>query len=167
LKPLSPLTCKIVAYLEVPQFSYDDCIDWAIEMLELGHETPSLLILAGLSKPTDYFESANYLKRALEELDIQTKSGEQARLSYGSFYIQNIAEGQRVRANLQGLCNFVISANYEKILFDFYLLHWAWNDLDYNDGVQFYWPDADQKNIESIVVKTAQKWIQTYKTLTP
>lgn len=45
---ISELTYKVVAKSDLTTLNGDDCVDWAIEMLQLGHETPSLLILAGL-----------------------------------------------------------------------------------------------------------------------
>lgn len=45
-------------------------------MLELGYESQSLLILAGITKPTNYFEIIDYLKKALAELNMTLKNGE-------------------------------------------------------------------------------------------
>ena len=47
----SDLTSRILAYKELKDFNIDQAVDWAIEMLYLGYETPSILILAGISKP--------------------------------------------------------------------------------------------------------------------
>lgn len=55
----SDLTSKMLAYQYLKDFNIDQVIDWAIEMLQKGYETPSLLILAGISKPTNFFEAEN------------------------------------------------------------------------------------------------------------
>lgn len=83
---ISDLTYKVVAYSDLTNINGDDCIDWAIEMLELNYETPSLLILAGLTKPTNQFEVRDYLKKALSELKLDEKNGDNATLSYSSYY---------------------------------------------------------------------------------
>lgn len=68
------LTDKIVSYAAAgPGFNMDESIDWAIEQLQLGHETPHLLMLAGMSKPVNYFETAPYLAQALIELHLEEK----------------------------------------------------------------------------------------------
>jgi hypothetical protein len=156
---ISELTYKVVTYSDLTTVNGDDCVDWAIEMLQLGHETPSLLILAGLTKPTNQFEVRDYLKRALSELKLSEKTADDATLSYSSYYITRIAAGQEVKRNLGMIYEFCLKRNYEKIIYDFYLLYWAWDDLDYGNEYQSYWPDADKTNIEKIVVETAKKWV--------
>jgi hypothetical protein len=156
---ISDLTYKVVAYSDLATVNGDDCVDWAIEMLQLGHETPSLLILAGLSKPTDQFEVRNYLKSALDELALAEKTGDDATLSYSSYYINKICRGEDVKRNLEMVYEFCKARDYEKLIFDFYLLRWAWADLDYGNNYQSYWPDAHKANIERIVIETASKWI--------
>src|SRR6478735_625598 len=97
---ISDLTYKIVSYSVDPDFNSDECVDWAIEMLELGHETEHLLILAGLSKPTNYFETTDYLRRALQELGLEEKTGLEGMFNYCTYYILKIANGRNVRLNL-------------------------------------------------------------------
>jgi hypothetical protein len=67
----SDLTSKMLAYQHLKNFDIDQAIDWAVEMLSLGYETPSLLILAGISKPTNFFEAEKYLLRSINELGIE------------------------------------------------------------------------------------------------
>jgi hypothetical protein len=155
---ISELTYKVVAYSDLTTLNGDDCVDWAIEMLQLGHETPSLLILAGLTKPTNQFEVRDYLKRALSELELDEKTGDDATLSYSSYYITKIAKGEDVRRNLGMVYEFCKAKDYEKVIYDFYLLYWAWDDLDYGNEYQAYWENADKSNIEQIVIETAKKW---------
>jgi hypothetical protein len=157
------LTYKVVAFSEVPNFNMDECVDWAIEMISLGYESPSLFILAGLSKPTNYFETVEYLQATLDELHLKVKTGEDGVLSYSSYFIEQIAKGNKVKENLSAVYKFCQAKDYEKPIFDFYLLYWAWDDLDYGNEVQSYWPDADKQNIESIVISTADKWVKKNK----
>jgi hypothetical protein len=160
---ISDLTYKVVAISDLTNVNTDDCVDWAIEMLQAGHETPSLLILAGLSKPTNHFETKEYLRKALSELKLDEKTGDSATLSYSSYYITKIANGENVKTNLGRVYEFCKARDYEKVIFDFYLLYWAWGDLDYGNEYQSYWPDADERNIERVVIETAQNWIRDNK----
>jgi hypothetical protein len=156
---ISDLTYKVVTYSDLTNINGDDCVDWAIEMLQLGHETPSLLILAGLTKPTNQFEVRGYLKRTLSELTLDEKTGDDATLSYSSYYLIKISKGQEVKRNLGMVYEFCLERNYDKIIYDFYLLYWAWDDLDYGNENQEYWPAADKNNIEQIVIERAKKWV--------
>jgi hypothetical protein len=156
---ISDLTYKVVAYSDLTNINGDDCVDWAIEMLQSGYDTPSLLILAGLTKPTNQFEIRDYLKNALSELKLDEKTGDDATLSYSSYYISKISRAEEVKRNLGMIYEFCLARDYEKIIFDFYRLYWAWGDLDYGNDYQPYWPDAYKNNIEQIVIETAKKWV--------
>ena len=134
IKPISELTYKIVAFAEIQQVDTNESIDWAIEMMELGYESASLHMLAGFTKPTNYFEVIAYVKDTLDELRIEMKSGDDAILSYACYYVHQIAKGQIVRENLTELYKFCQMRDYEDLVYDFYLLYWAWNQLDYEDS---------------------------------
>lgn len=153
------MTYKVVAYPEIPDFDTDLCVDWAQEMVFLGYETPSLLMLAGLTTPTNYFQAIEYLNGALSELGLQNKKGDEAIISYSSYYIKRIAASEDVKENLHKVCKLCQAIQYHDAIYDFYLLYWAWGDLDYGNEVQFYWEGADKDNIEAIVVETAKKWL--------
>jgi len=156
---ISDLTYKVVAYSVDSSFNSDECVDWAIEMLGLGHETENLLILGGLSKPTNYFEATDYLRRALKELALKEKTGDEGIISYSKYYIHKIAKAENVKKNLNDIRLYCQTKEYEKSIFDFYLLYWAWDDLDYGNEYQSYWPDADKSNIEQVVIEVAKKWV--------
>jgi len=163
MENISISTYKIAAFMEIPNFNMDESIDWAIEMISLGHETPSLFMLASLSKPTNYFEAVEYLKAALTELHLEIKTGDDGVLSYSSYFIEQIAKGIDIKENLQAIYKYSMARDFEKLIYDFYMLYWAWSDLDYGNEIQEYWPNADKTNIESVVVETAKKWITENK----
>jgi hypothetical protein len=66
---ISDLTYKVVAFAEIPDFNTDECVDWAFEMVALGYDTPSLLILAGLNRPSSYFQTIEYFNKTLAAAD--------------------------------------------------------------------------------------------------
>lgn len=161
---ISELTYKIVAFEEIQQVDTNESIDWAVEMMELGYESPSLFMLAGFNKPTNYFEVIDYVKDTVSELGLKMKTGDDATLSYASFYVHQIAKKERIRENLTELYKFCQMRDYEGLVYDFYLLYWAWDDLDYEDNEHnHYWDGARRSNIEQIVVQEAKMWIEKNK----
>lgn len=156
---ISDLTYKIVAFSEIPNFNTDESVDWAIDMIKSGHETEHILILAGLTKPTNYFETIKYLKSALHECNLPEKTGEEGIVSYAFYYIKQIANCVDVKENLAKICQYCINTDYPKSIFDFYLLYWAWGDYDWGNAIQSYWPDATKDTIEKIVIDQARTWI--------
>lgn len=160
-KPVSELTYKIVAFPDIQQLEADEIIDWALEMIELGHESRALYMLASINKPANYFEAIGYMKKAIAELNLELRTGDEATLSYASFYLHQIAREDRVRKRLSELNEFCQKRGYEELVDDFYLLDWAWDQIDHDDADNnHYWDGADRKNIEQIVVREARKWIE-------
>ena len=157
---ISDLTYKVVAFSEISNFNADECVDWATEMIFLGYDTPSLRILAGLDKPTNFFEVTGYLPEVLSSLNLTQKMGDEATLSYCSYYIKKIANSDNIRNNLTHVYQFCQARDYEKLVYNFYLLHWAWDDIDYGNDYTPYWESAKKDNIEKIVVDTAIKWAE-------
>jgi hypothetical protein len=160
--PISVLTNKMIAYPVITNFNSDECIDWAIEMINLGYENENILILAGLSKPANYFETIKYLNSALSELNLQPKSGEEGIVSYGHYLISLISSGRSVRQSLGEITDISIGTENSNILFDFRLLYWAWGDLDYNKDYQHYWEGANINNIEQIAIEVARQWLRLH-----
>jgi len=157
---ISDLTYKVVAFSEIPDFNTNECIDWAFEMVSLGYDTPSLLILAGLNKPSNYFQTIEYFNKTLAELKLKAKSGKEAILSYSIYLIKKIALGEEIKDNLAELYRFCSSKDYEDPIYDFKLLYWAWDDLNYKNEQQSYWPGATLDNIDILIKKTAEQWLR-------
>ena len=157
---LSDLTYKVVSFEYLEQVDSNEAIDWAYEMLELGNETPALLMLAAFDKPTNSFEVLPYLTDALNELGLESKTGEPAILSYAGYFVKKISKGENIKSLLTELYNFCKEQNYESSIYDFYLLYWAWADIEYdNTYPNHYWPEANKENIRDIVISEAKNWI--------
>ncbi|WP_316751720.1 hypothetical protein [Pedobacter gandavensis] len=156
----SELTNKMLAYQHIIDFNTDQAVDWAVEMLLLGYETPSLLILAGISKPTNFFESEKILLASFNELGIVLPEKLDAIAGYCRTFIEKIAISINIKGNLNDLYSAGLTFDYEELIFDFYLFYWAWGDLDYGETYQDYVPEATKDNIEELVSKKAIDWLK-------
>lgn len=85
--------------------------------------------------------------------------GDKAISSYCSYYIKKISQRENTKENLKAVYKFCQSKDYEQLIYDFYLLYWAWEDIDYGEKYTPYWETANAENIQSIVVDTATKWL--------
>lgn len=162
MKQISSLTYLVVAFPEIGNINSDTCVDWAMEMVELGYDSPYLFMLAGITKPTNYSEIEIYLKETLRELGISKKTGEDAINSCFVYYVHELAQSKDIRANLYRMVELGQAAGYstgERNFLDFYLIYWAWGDLDYGMSYQSYWPEATLDNIERITVLRAKQWL--------
>ncbi len=159
MKKNSSLTSKILAYKELQDFDINEAIDWAVDMLTLGYETPSLLILSGFSKPTNFYDAEEYLKGSIKELGLKIPERNVAIFQYCKYLIEKIADEENVKGNLYQLYKIAGTIDDDKRIFDFYLLYWAWSDLDYGLEYQHYWDGATPKNIEQVVIEQAKKYL--------
>ncbi|EKV03790.1 hypothetical protein Lepto7375DRAFT_6104 [Leptolyngbya sp. PCC 7375] len=143
--------------------SAEDCIQWAIDALCAGQDSPSLRILAGLTPPFYSFEVRDYATKALKELGIEIPTDEKAITAYAQMLITEIlADPDCMQDRLVALCNLYIDEDYQDDIYDFYLLRWAFDDLQ-NSKVQFYWVGATHDNIQEIVITRCREWLIAYE----
>lgn len=68
---------RLLARTQFGTSSGSDVVDWAVDALVAGWESPSLEVLAGLDKPPNEFEVDRYVERALSELGVEMPRGPQ------------------------------------------------------------------------------------------
>ena len=154
---ISGLTYKILACSASPGYPMDDVVDWAVEMMQLGYESENLYILAGLTKPILYAETAGYLRSTLSDLGFKELSGDDAKLSYASYYVRLLSKGEDVRQHLKNIFNHPF--DIFDCTYNFRLLYWAWEDFDYGLTFSCEWPDATPATIEQETINTAREWL--------
>ena len=139
-------------------------ISWAVKMLQEGHDSQSLRELAGESPPFNQFELLAIVDRTLEELALDWSDTHQVVRQYRNELLQELLAGTKsskeVLKILKDLCIAMDNVTY---LYDFYLLFFAQADLE-EEEFQYYWPDADRSNIESEILKWAEKHLASANT---
>jgi len=88
--------------------------DIGVKGLEEGLDTPSLCILAGLSKNDNPFQIENYFKLTLEELRIELPDRRQAALEYAFAILDEILEGKKdiILGTKEIYCDAIGSYNF-------------------------------------------------------
>lgn len=158
---MNPFLGKAILFCGTPdQGKASDCVNWAIEALGAGKDTPHLRMLAGLAEPLNPFEVRTYTELAFTELALPLPQGEEAVTQYAKSLVDEILNNPAyVRANLGELAKLCQQNEYQPNLYAFYLLRWALHDLDAAD-VQHYWEGATQENIEAIVLQRCKDFLQ-------
>ncbi len=134
-------------------------------MLDLNYTAPSLYILASIDRGSSFYEVQPYWERALKELNLIAKEGEEALISYSSYYVRQISNDQNVRENVKFLCDLCIAKDYASEIYDFYNLHFTWMDFEYDPNYPYnhYWEGATSKNIKQICIDQSVLWLEKYK----
>ena len=155
-------TARILADKALQVTCGQQCVDWAITMLEEGKDGETLKMLAAQLPPYNHFQLASLRDRALSEQGISNLDGE---VAVSTFVVEQLRIALAGEADLietlgavKDLC---IARNYAKELYDFYLLYWAYCDLrDYRN--QYYWPDATRENIDALIRQRAEDFVRKF-----
>jgi len=157
------LTYNVLIKRVLPYESFEDWKDWALEMMEAGFETEHLIQLAGLSADVNHFQFEEIIKNALKELSLDALPEEEIVYGY-VYYLVDQALNQKMSIKvvlgiLRDLCR---DRDYDKRLFDFYLLSFAKQELE-EVGEQFYWEGANNDNVDTIIYTEFLKWKDKYE----
>jgi len=154
-------TKEILAFRSLNRPIDKNWIDWAVTMLEKGHDTKHLCILAGESTPYEYkqFELIELVDITFEELGLTYSDKDLVIKEYVAEFLQYMLNGVRTSQEvLRELRDLYIELDYIDYLSDFYYLSYAQGDLLIAD-VQYYWPEATRSNIENIIQQVSRNWI--------
>lgn len=157
-------TQEIVAMRALNRTFDEKWTDWAVLMLEQGHDTPHLRILAGWDPPFNQFEMTAVVDQTLAELGLDWSNQQTAVTEFAVVLLEEMLSGERsTQSVLQILTDICIELDYAGFLYDFYLLYFAQDDLGYAEH-QWYWPDADRSNIEVKIREYATAWLRDNRT---
>jgi hypothetical protein len=160
---MNALPGKVIMFCGTSRGDAKDCVDWAVEAMCRGEDSPNLRILAGLTPPLSAFEVRDYASRALRELEIEIPQGADAISAYARDLVEDIVKSpEMMQRNLRILCAMCIAEDYQKDIYDFYMLRWAYDDLQQAE-VQWYWEGADRSNIQMIVLNRCRDWLTEYE----
>ncbi len=155
-------TTEILARRALQRASGQECVDWAIGMLEQGHSSRNLLMLAGLTPPLNHFEVSELRDRALAETNPSELSVGDPLRAFVAELLAGALRGERpVLEVVARIKDLSIELGYPRELGDFYLLYLAWEDLQHSDR-QWYWDGATRENIEQLIREHAEKFVAAY-----
>lgn len=157
MKPIDS-TAEILVFKSLGRNIDKKWIDWAYNMLLAGFETESLIILAGETEPFNQFEMQPLANQALHELGLTWDDGELVLKNYICYLVSEALNGKITADHvLSTLKNICMEQEYESLLYDFYLLYWAKDDLIYSEN-QWYWPGATRDNIDEMIMAYFVEW---------
>ncbi|MEP4038314.1 hypothetical protein [Pseudophaeobacter sp.] len=138
-------------------------INWAENMVLAGYDTCSLSILLGEIAPFNKFEIDEMLDCIHSELQLpKIQNRSEALKIIATVYVHRFLAGVTNSAStLFALTQLYINEERDDVLYDFYLLHNAAADLEFEE-IQYYWPDANRKNIEKIILDRCRSWIEQH-----
>ncbi len=151
-------TVEILAYKALNRDIDNVFVAWAVEMLSAGYETENLVILAGESAPFNQFQMQALVDKVLLELHLDYTNTIQTIKNYACHLIdKSLNEEIRNFTVLKILKDICIELDYQKDLYNFYLLYFARSDLYYQES-QWYWAGATRENIDQVITDYFIRW---------
>ena len=136
-----------------------ECVDWAVGLLEHGYDSRSLRILAVQDEPFNHFELAALRDRVLSELSLPELDNADPVTSYVREVLAGVlSDRKQLGSVFREVSELAIQLGYPSELQPFYLLRFAWEDLQEQE-MQWYWPGADRGNIEDIMMGEANRFL--------
>ena len=142
-------------------FDYKIAVDWAIDLIREGKETDNVLMLASFSEPIEKWEISPYVTAVLDDLGLNELECDDAIIAQTHFLLLKILKDIDLRQSLRQLSQVCINNDFDNRVMNFYLLYHAWDELE-EIGVNYYYDGATLENIEDVLKKEAQKWIDKY-----
>ncbi len=134
-------------------------------MLERGRDGRYLRMLAGMTPPYNKFELADYRDRSLKELDLAEITESDAVTTYAIEQLRLAISGEIEFIDaLKVLKDLCIARDNQKDIYDFYLLYYAYSDLQESD-VQWYWNGATRSNIVALIRERAEAFIDQHRAI--
>lgn len=161
MKRQDRLTILIQHYNVIDYFNYNYAIEWAMNLLEKGNNHEAVLMLASFAEPIDSFEIRPYIQNALKATGLDEKNNlDDAIKSYAAIFIFEISNKVNIKNNLSRLKNLYNDYNFDYDLQPFYLLHYEWMDIEFEEIYGHYYPDVTLDTIEAAAIKEAKLWLQ-------
>lgn len=155
-------TARILAERALRRDCGQECVDWALAMLEEGRDGHHLAMLAGETPPHDALELQRLRDGALRELGIPEPERQAALSAYASECVRALCGDEAgLEDALDSLRDLYLACGSPDELQDFYLLHWAYSDLREQE-VQWYWEGADRTNIVAVVRQRAEAFLRAH-----
>lgn len=152
-------TAEVLAYKVLNRLTDKRWVDWAYDMLVAGFETESLLIIAGLQEPLNYFEMRILSDKVFYELQLDCLDEDKILINYATYLIRESLDDRIKSWNvLQELNNVYITLDYYIPFQEFFDLYYAYDDLQTCE-MQWYIDGVDRSNIDQTIIERFQKWI--------
>ena len=153
-------TAHILADKLLQKTCGQECVDWAISMLDEGHDGECLSRLWGMVPPFNHFEIAALRDHALTELGMKDFARTDILSRYATELLQSGLSGEvPLVAALTAVKELYIAADDQANLFDFYLLFFAYDDLIESEFT-YHWPEATRDNILEIIRERSEAFVR-------
>ncbi|RLS44094.1 MAG: hypothetical protein DWH81_01440 [Planctomycetota bacterium] len=140
-----------------------ECVEWAIGLLEDGHDSHYLRLLIGMSPPFNHFEVASYRDGLLKELGFNKFDPAAWICEYSREQMQKVLKGELDLIETLQEVSFLHESNgYIRGIQNFYLLLIAYEELN-ELSQQWTWPGATLENIHSIIQAEMKKYVDSHR----
>jgi hypothetical protein len=157
-------TAQILAEKALRKTCDEQCVEWAIGLLESGHQSIATCRMAAKLRPHNHFELASLRDQILDELKVDCTSNDDAIVMYTFELLSHANDGTiEVDTAIDIVKELYESNGLEPDeIQDFYWLYFARDELK-DQGFQYYLPDADRSNIDQITHDRIREFVAEHR----
>jgi hypothetical protein len=161
MKSLPQNTYEIQTGFVLGLRSSQECVDWAVNAIVDGFDSPSLRILAACQPPFDWIEIERLWRKSFSELDIKPiADGDKIPQFIAAVIRRTLGQNALQRQALRDFCVLYLE-RFDNCLKDFYLLHNELEDLDIGEG-RWFWQRANARYMHKKIEKYFRDWLNKF-----
>ena len=154
----------IFARRALGELQSQEIVDWAVQELVAGRDTPELCVLAGMSPPFYYSEVGEQFFKALAELSIVPPDKETCLRLYARQIAQALLDGSLSAPDTCYQIYPIWQDTYEDDYMVWAQLRWAWSDLIGGfESYEYDSPDLTLANFDDYARMEARKFLTETK----
>ena len=168
---IPPRTYEVQSLRALGLAPSDTVIEWALDAITAGYDSPNLRILAGLGAPFDELEVKRLCSAACAELGIPSLPAREYVKCYIGSVLRQMLDGKLSREDaMSRLASLYCKGQLARLpdpygygyelAYDFYLLFHQKDDLNRPEGFDFYWKGGTKSNMDSIIDREARSWLE-------
>lgn len=155
-------TKRILAYRARSQGAEPDWVDWAVQMMMQGHDTPHLRQLAGADTGCDRQEFFEINERTLTELGLDRSADENVVKEYAVEVLEKVKAGQQQPLEAIWTLEELGSPSQEDFLSPFYNLAY-WSSAVKNGEPNYEWGPLTPENMDQFLRNTCLEGLAQFR----
>lgn len=152
---------KILGQRLLNEFDSKKLVEWAVNVMKLGYDSESLIILAGLDYESTE-EREEYFWKSVEELNLNIKREESELVNDYAKYVANAVVNMQLspKSGLNTMYNIYLSTGYDSKYIQFYELDEDLNDLNYAEYTPIYNQGITKENADKFIIREFKLFLE-------
>lgn len=154
-------TNKVLGQRLLDEFDSKKLVEWAVTAMQIGYDSESLVILAGLDYESTE-EREEYFWKSIEELNLDIKREEPALINDYAIYVANAVLKGLIspKSGLKKMNDICRATEYDSKYIQFYELDEDLDYLNYGEHPPIYNQGITKENADNFLIKEFEMFLE-------